>query len=506
MQDESSSKRILYFIIFIAFLFRYYGISDLAMWEDEIRTMLTSQISLANILTASKEYGEWHPPLYFLVTALWTKLFGFSEFSLRFPSLISGVLSVFLIFLLGRKLFDVKTGLFAALILTLSPFHIKYSQEARNYEFFSCLAILSTLYFFRKKDESSSRAAYIISTLAMLYSHTMSVFVLTGQYIIWFVMQKKKSSAVSFSDPQIDHQAESIQTFTKRDFYIVQAIILLAFFPVIFFLIKTSKHITIDSWLSMSDQIPSISDVFWCFFEFNGALSSCHASRDYDMTGGLLTIALLYSVALSAFFTSEKNEKVISESVKFCTILFCVAFFLPYFVSLFAGTSVFLPRSVIFASIAFYLVAAKGISNFSFSKSTTLFAALILIASAPALYEYYTNPTKDDWKSVSKSVSAKTNPNDLIVVCSHACKDSFKYYFPAKEQKIIGFPERTLAISEESLSELFPGILKNNAVWVITTYHSFGDVNLLIKKMQEYYKITGAEEFFGVQIFRFQRK
>ena len=130
------------------------------------------------------------------------QIFGQSEFSIRFPALIFGVLSIFMIYKLGKVLFNLEIGLLSALILAISPFHIHYSQEARPYSLLMVLSLISTYYFvkfikshheknFRGKFNSLSHkilsflknkkiiGIYIASTLIGIYTH----------YFIFFLFQ-----------------------------------------------------------------------------------------------------------------------------------------------------------------------------------------------------------------------------------------------------------------------------------------------------------------------------
>ena len=63
--------------------------------------------------------------------------------------LIPGSLSVLLIYKFGKELFNKNAGLIAALIMAVSVFQIKYSQEARTYSLIVFLTLLSNYFFLR---------------------------------------------------------------------------------------------------------------------------------------------------------------------------------------------------------------------------------------------------------------------------------------------------------------------------------------------------------------------
>ena len=80
--------------------------------------------------------GMWadvHPPLYFLCLRLWEDCFGTGDSACRGLSALCGVLSVLLIFDVGRWLAGTATGLWAAAIMAVAQPQIIYSQDARPY-------------------------------------------------------------------------------------------------------------------------------------------------------------------------------------------------------------------------------------------------------------------------------------------------------------------------------------------------------------------------------------
>src|SRR5258706_14000459 len=73
------------------------------------------------------------PPLYFLQLKIWRALGMRSLVKLRANSALWGSLSLVLIYLVSRLYGGATAGLLSVALLSLSPFHLAYSQEMRPY-------------------------------------------------------------------------------------------------------------------------------------------------------------------------------------------------------------------------------------------------------------------------------------------------------------------------------------------------------------------------------------
>ena len=67
------------------------------------------------------------PPLAFYLNGLSVAVFGGGEFALRLPTFLASVVSVALVYAIGRRLYGAMAGLAASWALALSPFAIQFS-------------------------------------------------------------------------------------------------------------------------------------------------------------------------------------------------------------------------------------------------------------------------------------------------------------------------------------------------------------------------------------------
>ena len=136
-------------IIFLAIVLRFISLNQ-SLWLDEATTALVARMPIADIFTKFLP-GDFHPPFYYLLMKGWVLLFGASEISLRMPSVILGVLTIYFVYLIAKKLSSKRTALIASILLATSGLAIYYSQEARMYSLAAALVTLSVYLFVEKK-------------------------------------------------------------------------------------------------------------------------------------------------------------------------------------------------------------------------------------------------------------------------------------------------------------------------------------------------------------------
>ena len=92
--------------------------------------------------------SEPHPPLLYLITHGWMRLFGNSELSVRSSILLMSVGAITTAYFLGRRILGVRGGLIFAALLSLNPFFLSHSLNLRMYSPLVLWALLSALCLF----------------------------------------------------------------------------------------------------------------------------------------------------------------------------------------------------------------------------------------------------------------------------------------------------------------------------------------------------------------------
>jgi 4-amino-4-deoxy-L-arabinose transferase-like glycosyltransferase len=134
--------------------------------------------------------GEPHPPGYYIVMLGWTEWFGSSILALRLPSVLFGVASVALIYVLARYTNDTLAALLAAAMLALNGLHVYVSQTARMYSMACFLGLLSTVLLVvvarQRQPQLTYRVLYVLVTLAGLATHVY-VWPLFATQALWVI-------------------------------------------------------------------------------------------------------------------------------------------------------------------------------------------------------------------------------------------------------------------------------------------------------------------------------
>ena len=124
-----------------------------------------------------------HPPLYYSLARLWSQLFGKSIADVRRFSAVVSLLAIPCLYFLAIELFRSKTtALVAIALFSVSPFHLLYAQEARQYGLWTTTIVLSSWLLLRalRLQNLSSWCWYAASVAICLYTSVNSVLLVIG--------------------------------------------------------------------------------------------------------------------------------------------------------------------------------------------------------------------------------------------------------------------------------------------------------------------------------------
>lgn len=189
---KASDQRHL--LLMVAVLLCGYALGALRLnadilWLDELYSLsnmgvFATPYSLTEVVDSLTEHSPNHVPLYFFLGARWAALGGWSQLSMRFLSLLIGLLLIAWTYRFAADLLDRKTAATAALLLTTSGFVLMYFHEIRMYSLLLLLTVIHAWLYWRLTSAKSARRwhwlCFILTAVALLYTHVFSLFVFVG--------------------------------------------------------------------------------------------------------------------------------------------------------------------------------------------------------------------------------------------------------------------------------------------------------------------------------------
>lgn len=181
--DTTSSKvyeyLILIFIVLAGTVLRMWDYANIPFMHDELSALSRLQFDkLSDLIREGVMLGDTHPAGVQVFLYYYTSLVGTSEMWVKLPFLLSGVLSIWFSYLIGRLWFDGTTGLLTAAYISSLQFFVMYSQIARPYVSGLLITLLMvymwSLYFFKNR-KLIYLILYVLFAAMAAYNHHFSL-------------------------------------------------------------------------------------------------------------------------------------------------------------------------------------------------------------------------------------------------------------------------------------------------------------------------------------------
>ena len=493
-EDHRVTRPLLIGLLLIIALgtgLRMYGLGAESFWLDEAYSVEIASFPTSEVLH-ELVINDVHPPLYYFIVHFWIKLFGDSEWSVRFISVLFGVLAIPLIFLVALQLFDRITGLFAAALLAVSQFHIGFSQEARMYALLVSLTLLS-FYFFLKLLEDGRRSrlalvAYVASSTLMMHTHVYSFFIIIAQNTYFLTL--------AFTSREIFKR-------TWKRWLLAQLGLALLFVPWFFALLRQVSRVRRGFWIP--DEPPRAildalylqagsSDLAWLLFPLV-AVAVLSAWKAVTKDAG------------TPESQSPFGESLSSERLKIYLLLLWLIspIILPFLVSKFSSP-IFLPKYSIPALPAFMILAARGFSVVRIHQLRMLAVVFILCFALIALRNYYGTTRKDQWRDAVTRLEERAEASDIILLNPPSSVSAFNYYSRRTDLIKIPFPDYKWDFKTETVAQyLKPVVEGRTRIWLVLSQQN--QLSPLISKhLGEWYELKAHGIYPGVETFLFEKR
>ncbi len=420
---KEKKKFLLFFTILLGILLRLYLLNKENPSLDEIATIFHSFTfaPFKDILSLSKYwFSVGHFPTYFIMMHYWMKLFGISEAAVRFPSVVFGVLSIWLVFLLAKRLFDEKIGLLAGYLFAVSMININYSQCGRPYSMSTCFVVLSflTLLVALERNTLKPWLGYIAATLLALLLSASTLPILICQIAFLGLSWPRYKGVIKPS--------RLIAVF---------GLILLVYLPILSMVVLPNLDkgkIVPIAWISK----PSLCKIIHIFNIFGGKIFVDEMEHSTTVNSNLVKIPtnlfgiILFLLCIAGMLVSYKSYKKGADNQRgdnptawpFLSLWLLLPIILPLIFSYIVSPVLGEVRYLLYISIPYYILISKGIFSFPKKARISLIILIALMGSA-FLYEYYHSEKRTNWRQmynyIQKNIKADEEAAFIVNNSSH---------------------------------------------------------------------------------------
>ncbi|MFC2015961.1 glycosyltransferase family 39 protein [Chloroflexota bacterium] len=407
-------------LVLAAFALRVYRLDYLSLRGDESFTVLFSSDPLPQLIEGIRNV-EPNPPLYYFVLRAAMFLFGQSDFTARYVSVLFGVLAVPLIYQLGRLLFesDARTGrmvgALAALLLAVNPFQIWHGQDVRNYTIWPALSLASLVFLLRalRDRRPSLWVGYVATALLSLYTHYYEVFVLLFQNLYVFLVYWRDRALL------------------KR-WILLQAIIGALYLP--WLLLGSSRPLT---YQDVTTEVPGLLGIA----RRSMTVLTLGETVPERLPLVLLPVLLLLSAAGLVFAFVRDRRGFAFVTLYLAVPIVCV-FLLAQWRPLFRDRYLNMIAPGYYLAFSLGLVALSGLRRGG-RVALALGLAALLIPAGFALGHYYYNPAyakSADWRGLAAYLESQVSAGDVII--ENYPDPTLSYYFHGAAERVV-LPHRS---------------------------------------------------------------
>jgi 4-amino-4-deoxy-L-arabinose transferase-like glycosyltransferase len=442
----SKSRWLVLLVILLAMALQIHGLDSKSLWFDELAT-LTGAAWRGSFLDAI-HYPLTipttpKPPLSFIVTHIFLA-WDNSVFALRLPSVLLATLSIPLIYLLGKSLFDEQVGLLTALLLAIAPFYLRYAQEARMYVMLTFLAVLSLYLFWRavRSNKILWWLAWALAASLALYTHLFAILTL---------------AVMCFVALGLGLRPRERYPFRPWHFILAAALIALSFLPMVPYFFQG---------LAGDEGLGGEAAAGWNLTLVWSAIRLFSGGNNASLPA--YSILLLVGVALLAV----KRRDLLILATMWMILPPILVLATPF------GHAVRL-RYFIFALPVYLLLVALGLKEVSswltlrLAHSPGTWAgvgiggALLLGLgglTAPSLLSYYAE-TKQNWRDAAWSVGTLAKPGDTIYVTQVYHREGLLFYASQWPEQQVVTPDAVRLLPKD-VTAAFP-LSDDHEYWLV---------------------------------------
>jgi 4-amino-4-deoxy-L-arabinose transferase-like glycosyltransferase len=491
---EFAPSTVLGAVIAIAVFLRFALLGRNSLWFDEMFVYHITRMSWPDMLLHLR-LEDAHPPLYYALMKGWTGLAGTSEIALRTPSACFSAVSVWLTYLLTRRLASDRVAMLAAFILAVSPFEIMAGQEARMYPLLGMLGLASTLLLLTAVERGGwgRWAAYVAVSAAMAYTHYLSALVIGAQGVWMFCGERR----------------------AFWQWFAAAAVTLALVAPWMPSLWYQATHGHVWAWYRNPVTPPMVGDLL-ALYAFGGTLFGFGTYFVVGSRPPIEELAILLPFLL-ALWWGLRSPAFHGRAAALVGTLFVMPIGVMYVVSL--REPMFYMRWFSFLGPFYAMLMAAGVLALAdrFRGQRDRVVALMVIGllaySVPVLSRYYfdTNYRLYNWRAAAEFVRTHVRPGDFLLYNGSAAQIAFTYYYHGHNDSLELTPVEALPEPNRRATFDAAWVTRLSAryprVWVITTLpFSPAMQQRLQSDLQTGYRLVRIDDFKAVWVTLIEAK
>lgn len=456
--ESASSTRaeifssIVLMMVFVAILSMFI-FSGQSLRLDESQSLWQTSHSVPTIMQIVAQ--DTHVPFYHMLLHLWQASFGGGVATARMLSLLFYLLVIPAVYFLGRLVYGSSIGLFAAFLVTISPFLNWYGNEVRMYTIFTLVTVLNQYFFmclFMRRDVPARTRqlywmGYAITMYVGMFTHYFFVFNIATQ-ALFFVLYREHFPKRAF-----------------RKFLVIMVIAAIIFAPWAWYVISQGAASNTQPQLSK----PTSIDIFNTFSQFLFGFQN-----DYINT---ILVSLWPLLVLLIFLSLRRHQRVTPQTIYLFFSLF-VPLLLAYSLSV-TIRPVYLTRYLILSLPSLYLLLSWVLTVYSERLSRLIRFGLVVVMLLTLGIEIVNanTPVKEDYRTAAIYLNNHVTPQDVVVISAPFTIYPVEYYYRGRaELKTLPIWDQTThgpipAFSEENLPEQVNTLKGSHQVlWLLLSY------------------------------------
>jgi mannosyltransferase len=547
---ESLAPWLVILITLIGGGLRVFLIGNKGLWLDESFSIWLGNQSVVNMLQWIVKIDQ-HPPLYYLLLHFWIALQGDAPGSVRLLSALFGTATIPVIYLIGKRMSGVVMGLVAAVILTLSPFNIRFAQDTRMY---TCLTF---------------NAAVAIYALVRLLTDSRSVRPIGSQFReylhAWRTSRQPEPDAegdFSYAKKARDQTGWRAWIFRHRWLPIQTIETDLVWVAFIVFSTATMLSHNTAVLFPLATNIFVLGLMLFQRIKKSGSLPAFFAPSFWNWVKAQIGIFLLWSPWIDAFIQQASRvyqefwipkpswDTVIqvlksflndfmpgqASQAKMFWILYALVLCLglvhylkQYSRFLFLAALIAIPflgelivsirrpifydRTLIWTTIPLFLVLAAGIAQLRFRLLIIVVLGILGTNNLFSIGDYYRSMQLEDWSNATREVAAFAEKDDLVLFNATWVQIPFDYYFKTFNLRSIQVEEHGVPVdmfdsgilepkmTDSDIPRLISLLRGHNRVWLVYSHNLYTDpMGLIPQTIASQRKLIRQSDYYGVQV------